>query len=375
MLSERRMDAVPADGRGTWDEVLDQIGIYDFYHLAAFHQLAEIRGEGKPVMAVFREGGWMVAFPLLVRPIDLPWSDEGQFDATSVVGMAGPLAPAGLPDEIRADWLADLQDFLTQHHIVSVYARLNYALGQMSLLAGLGSVSKRHTEVVIDVTTPPEEQLARYEHGHREQIARLRRMGFACRVGGLEDLDEFVVLYENTMDRLGDQATSRLDQPYFDYLMRHMPEHIHLMSCKQDSETVMMGMLSACNGIVHGLYMGMDPDYRRLSPFKLVIDESRRWACAKGARLLLLGSGNCRPDDTLLKFKLGFGGEERVYCTWSHVVDPVAYRDLCSSACRLTETEPDDSYFPLYRHPALTPVVTTDDSLLVGMGYGESTPV
>lgn len=367
MANPRRFEVIRSADGARWDEVLDEVGIYDFYHKAAFHRLAELRGEGSPVMVVFREQGWTVAFPLLVRPIDLPWASDGEMDATSVAGMAGPVATAGMPEGIRRCWLATLHDWLVKQRIVSVYTRLNYTMDQVSLLSGMGSVTQRHLEVSIDLTPSPEEQVARCRRGHRRQIAEMRHLGFACEEVGPDRLDEFVRLYYETMDEVDADSAFYFEPFYFSFLLREMPDQIHLFRCRDASgKTAMLVMYSICSGILHILYGGVDRSHSRYSPVKLVIDDLRERGNALGAKCVLLGSGRTLTRDSLFDFKMGFGGQEMVFRTWSHVADPRAYTALCDRAARAAGVVPDETYFPQYRHPILTEGAERPNSLISG---------
>ena len=42
---------------------------YDFYHLPAYHDMAEDADEGAPRLFVYTEGDHVIAIPFLLRPI------------------------------------------------------------------------------------------------------------------------------------------------------------------------------------------------------------------------------------------------------------------------------------------------------------------
>ena len=47
MSKNGRLEVITTDESGRWDEILQQVGAYAFYHRAAYHRLAENRGEGE----------------------------------------------------------------------------------------------------------------------------------------------------------------------------------------------------------------------------------------------------------------------------------------------------------------------------------------
>ena len=78
------------------------------------------------------------------------------------------------------------------------------------------------------------------------------------------------------------------------------------------------------------------------------------WAKGSGNRIYHLGGGvGSGPDDSLLRFKAGFGGREATLYTYGRVHDRALYGRLCElkmsfERARLGRVL-DDDYFPLYR--------------------------
>ncbi len=66
MASSSRHEVLTGPDGSRWDEVLDEIGTYDFCHLSRYNQLAEHFGQGRAHLLVFREGNCTIAFPLLL---------------------------------------------------------------------------------------------------------------------------------------------------------------------------------------------------------------------------------------------------------------------------------------------------------------------
>ena len=352
-MQKKSLEILSSSDVDRWSEVLAQIGQYDFYHLPQVHQLAEIYGEGRAVMPVFREGNYVIAFPMLLRDIDMS-CNEGYCDASSVRGLAGPLASsADIPEEVKHHFQLELQDFFEQNRIISAYSRLNPFLGFTDLLSGYGQTTESKILVSIDLTASQDIQESRYINNHKRQIKRLRTLGFTCEEVGLDHLDDFLRIYYNTMDRRSAVPIYYFDEKYFRFLVREMPGIVRFVACKDGDNIAYAGIFSFCGNIIHYHFGATDPEYYRLSPSKLAIDTIRNWGNEMGAVVFQLGSGVGAERDSLYEFKMGFGSEEHTYCTWRHIANQPVYDELCRESNLCADNDSNTSYFPAYRDPKL----------------------
>lgn len=350
------MEILTLSESGQWLAVLEKIGTYAFYHLPAFYGLYESLGLGKAIMPVFQDSGYAIAFPILVRDVEIPGvveAETGLRDAISVPGFAGPVASAEIPEAVRRRFVGELQGFFEQSGIISVYARLNPLTNPPGVLDGYGETVQVGVTVSIDLTDPSDVQRARYRQGHRYEINRLRKLGFVCEEVGPEYIDDFLRVYYDAMDRVHASREYYFDRRYIEYLLTDMSDVAHLFVCRQDGVIASAFIETACKGIMEVYIGGTASEYRRLAPDKLVYDTVREWGTSAGARVYHLGGGVGAQRDSLYEFKMGFGGEEHAYSTWRHVVNPEIYDELYRTASQRTGVELDESYFPRYRHPML----------------------
>ena len=340
---------------GQWREVLDRIGAYDFHHLPAYHKLAEMRGEGEARLLVYRECDHLAAFPILVRPLPslITYHSSLITDVTSAHGYLGPLASVGIPDDARQSFRDELQAYYESEGIVTAFTRLHPLFDQSAMLEGYGEIAEIGVTVSIDLTLPPHVQVAQYRKSNRYEIQRLKKMGYTCAEAGLERLDDFLRIYLETMHQLHADSYYFYDRAYFEYLFGDMADIMHLFVCMDGNTVACVGLFSNCNGIIQYHLAGTASEYRRMAPMKLMLDTVREWGIATGAKTFHLGGGVGAKRDSLYEFKMSFGGREHSFHVWRHVADQQLYDDLCAEACRRAGTRPDDSYFPIYRHPAL----------------------
>ena len=347
--------ALTADQSDAWKEVLDRIGVYDFHHLPSYHRLAEMRGEGEARLLVFQNRDHVTAFPVLVRQVgQVGRVIPDAWDVTSTHGYLGPLATPNIPEDTRQRFLDELDAYFRSHGMVTAFTRLHPLIDQSPILRGYGEIMDIGWTVSIDLTLPPEEQVARYRKSNRYEIQRLDKMGFTCAEAGIERLDDFLRIYIETMRNLNADPYYFYDRAYFEYLLCDMSEIMHLFICHDGDTPACVGLFSNCNGIIQYHLAGTGSEYRRLAPMKLMLDTVRKWGISKGATTFHLGGGVGAQRDSLFEFKKSFGSREHGFRGWKHVVDQELYDALCAEACRYAQ--PDDSYFPMYRHPALKEV-------------------
>lgn len=346
-----------------WMSALEQCALYDFYHLPAYHALAEEQGEGVAHLFLYREGAYQIALPLLFRDLKGlcpgPFLAPGGRDATSVYGYAGPVCSRpDIPEQVVQHFQTALRGWLEDLRVVNVFSRLHPLLPQRKLLARLGDFTASRT-VSIDLTLPENQQRSRIQPRARTSINKLRREGMTC-VKDVEGwyLEDFCRIYHETMRRVGAVERYFFPLSYFKRLLEKLGSRQHLFVCLWGGKAVSAGLFVACNGILQYHLSGTINDALRLSPMKLLLDEVRLWATGRGLRVLHLGGGaTSSPEDPLLLFKKSFSHLTHEFATWRWIVIPEAHQRLCEEKERWNDQQDLQTtvphYFPAYRSPCV----------------------
>ena len=347
--------------RRLWMEVLSTVAQHDVYHLPGYHEAAEQAGEGTARLLVFREAGYSIALPVLVRPCGEIDGLEGvpSDDATSVYGYAGPVSShEDPPAPVVESFHAALRESLAELRVVALFARLHPLLPQDRLIAGLGVTAPTGTTVSIDLTQPPDAQVGAYRQNHRDGIRKLRRLGAQC----LPDtdpaaMDEFVRIYHETMRRVDADPYYLFDRTYFVHLADLLAPALHLFTCRLDDEIIGGGLFFACRGLVQYHLGGTRTEYLGLAPMKLLFDSVREWAVERGMSVFHLGGGVGGREDSLFHFKAGFSSRRHPFATWRWIIDPERYQELtdrkASWNTRHGVTCASSEFFPAYRCPTV----------------------
>ena len=346
-----------------WMDVLERSCQYDFYHTPDYHLLAQEQGEGQPYLFVFSDQPYMIALPLLLRPVtSIPGLEklgEGWWDATSVYGYAGPVAShCEIPERVAQTFHAHLCAVLRQKGVVAVFSRLHPLLPQRAWLSAAGECLSLGPTVSIDLTLLPEQQRAQYRSNHRRDIRKLISMGMTC-VWDREQLhlDTFIDMYYERMRQLNASDDYFFAPAYFRRLVDAPNLHLQHFYCTLDDQIICGGLFSLCNGIVQYHLGTTKHAYMRLSPTKLLFDTVREWAIERNAHVFHLGGGVGAKEDSLFHFKAGFSHRRHEFATWNWVLLPDVYHQLClakehwNSVHALHSVSQD--FFPAFRSPTV----------------------
>lgn len=363
----RDCEVLTTSDASRWSEVLDQIGRHDFCHLHSYSRLAELSGHGRARMFVYRSGEHLLAFPLLLRDIDVtevPGIQGTLRDVTSVYGYAGPLANrSDVSEDVSTRFMGSIDDYFREHRVVSALSRMHPLLDQGPILDRLGKAVPVGCTLSVDLLLPEAEQFSAYRRNHRQDIKRLRAMGVTCAEVGLERLEDFVAMYHDNMDRVKAATRYYFSRSYFEHLLADMGDVSHLFMCLHDGRPVAGSIFTLCQGFVQWHLSGSRTDFDGPPPTKLIFDVARRWAKERGAHTLHLGGGVGGSKDSLYHFKRGFTRREHVYSIWRHIADPDVYAELTRVMSELSGLEPDDGFFPLYRHPIFEQALARRDEV------------
>jgi len=355
---EGRLTILGTEDEAAWMEVVHGAGSHDFCHLPRYHRVAELEGDGLAQLFVWREGGHMIALPLLVRPID-PAQPNGWQDATSVYGYGGPIvSPSDIPDSVIHHFQAALLQSFHALRIVTAFSRLHPLFPQHHILQGLGEFKIKGPTISIDLTQSEEVQWAGYHKRCRNTIRKLLEAGFV----GVHDtemryLPEFVEIYHETMGRVSAHRDYYFDLAYFQTLARELGPALHLFVVLHNDQVAGASLATLAGGIMQDFLGGSRNAFLKMSPDRLSVDTERRYARQMGAHVLHLGGGVGSQEDSVFEYKSRFSDRRHTFSTWQALLLPDVYGELCKDKTRLNAaqnrraTNPD--YFPAYRCPTV----------------------
>jgi lipid II:glycine glycyltransferase (peptidoglycan interpeptide bridge formation enzyme) len=327
-------------GDTKWNQCLQRSFIYDFHHTDFYHRLDT---PNKSLLLVASEGDDFIALPVVIRPIDgTIWSD-----LTSVYGYCGPISniqDPGLSENLIRIFHDGFISFCKSQNIVSAFSRLHPLIHQVSVFNNFGNVVELNKTVAIDLRLSAEQQKAQYRKSNKSELNQLRRKGFTVEEAKSEgDVDKFIEIYYETMDRVNATPNYYFTKEYFHLFLNSEEFSSKLLLAKFEDQIVAGAIFTVTDKIMQYHLAGTHKDYIRLTPMKLLIDEARLLGNSLTLEFLHLGGGVGGSDeDSLFRFKSGFSDHRCQYRVWNYILDEDAYNQLSNG-------KPESNFFPLYR--------------------------
>lgn len=347
----------PADPR--WAQALRELP-HDIYHTPGYLRASAEQEGGEPVAYLAREGDAALFAPLLLRPLPEELGAPAEWrDAVTPYGYAAPLLTPGADGETVRRLLAGFVDAAREGGLVSAFFRLHPLMElPLDALEARGTVHLHGPTVPVDLTGSLDEVLGRFRENHAVQIRRMGRAGFTGEWDRWETLDRFAELYNETMERVGADASYFFPPAYFHALRRELGDALHLCGVRApDGGLACAGLFSACGGTIQYFFSGTAAEHARRAPTKLMMDQVIRWGNEAGQRVLHLGGGVGGREDALFHFKAGFSPLRAEFRSWRVVVDAERYGTLADTWRGGAPAEGAESgFFPAYRAPAPVPV-------------------
>jgi lipid II:glycine glycyltransferase (peptidoglycan interpeptide bridge formation enzyme) len=195
---------------------------------------------------------------------------------------------------------------------------------------------------VRDLAPNPEELWMDCEHKVRKNVKKARRAGVTIELDATgERLDDFLRLYERTLERRDAPARYRFPREFFERL----PDARIYAHALHDGEVVSSELVLLSQLNAYSFLGGTASEAFDLRPNDLLKWELILWAKQAGKRRFVLGGGY-GADDGIFRYKRSFAPHGLVpFFTGSRVLQPELYDELTERAGGTGE----DAFFPAYR--------------------------
>jgi len=341
----------------SWLATLEQLP-HDVYHLPEYVALDAKRTATTPEAFLLQDGARIFFVPYLLRSCaDIVESDQAEvYDVISPYGYPGILmSPEASNNPEFPDFaLQQLRHTLQSRGVCSAFLRLHPILGEdFAKVFQSNPLSENGKTVSIDLTLDEGQIWAKTRRGHQSTINKCTRLGFTARtVSFAEYIDEFMAIYEETMDRVKARDSYYFSREYFAGLLK-LGSKIHLGVVELSGEIVCVCLFFESCGIVQAHLGGTKTEFLKQSPFNLLLHHMRLWAKARGHQYLHIGGGVGGKKDNLYTFKSGFSKLRHDFYTLRSVIDAQKYSDLvqlrAKAVSKSVEELEQSQFFPAYR--------------------------
>lgn len=176
----------------------------------------------------------------------------------------------------------------------------------------------------------------------------LRKCARTQRFSETDDIDRFMDLYGQTMEKNRADHFYYFTRAYFEQLLRI--SGVRLCRVELENECPAMGIFMCTDGIAHYHLSANSPSRMKLNANYFLLDEAFEEARGWGAGYFLLGGGRTNaPDDSLLMFKRKFSGETRPFYIAGIVHNRGKYVEYAERWARRNPVAGHIKYFLKYR--------------------------
>lgn len=325
-----------------WNKVVKSSNVHDFHHTSYYHS---IDNSFTNKMFVGYDGEDFIALPLVIRPI----GDTNFFDCTSVYGYAGPITNKSnfnFNDDFKIFFKKSFDNYCFDNSIISAFSRLHPLIDQSDFFNNFGKIVDVNKTISIDLTISPEQQRVQYRKSNKSEINQLKRKGFTVEeAANQDDIDAFVSIYYETMERVSATSGYFFSREYFNSFLNNSNFESKLLLAKYDNKVVAGAIFTLTEKIMQYHLAGTTEQYIKETPMKLILDEARLLGNQLHLQDLHLGGGVGGSDeDSLFRFKSGFSNKQCDFKVWQYIIDTDKYNELSEKI-----TNKNSNFFPLYR--------------------------
>lgn len=327
---------------------------HDFYHLPEYAELDAKLIQGTAKCWVAETEHCQIWIPLVERKIPENITKGKDYrDITSPYGYPGILFSELLSPFEFNKMIQRYQEDAAENNYITSFLRMNpisnpFTWQQTELIQ---QVYHGYT-ITIPLDRDIDSIRKNYSANHRKNIKKLRRKGFKFWLDEADHYDDFVTIYEQTMNRLNASEYYYFSKWYFDRLFEMVGNRIHLATVTAPGGDVAAGgIITDFNGVMQSHLTATKTDYLKEAPSKLMFDGIVHWAAGTHRKYFHLGGGLNSKEDSLYRFKKGFSSIKNQFSTLRIIHDKQRYNNLNYIALQENGQQKfaDPHYFPLYR--------------------------
>lgn len=301
----------------------------DVYFKEEYVRLYETEAE-KAVCCVASEGGQMMLFPYLCRTFEFMGKEYHDFE--TAYGYGGPVWN-NADDTFKEKALMCMVEELGKKNYIAGFVRFHPLLQNQEAFDTVGRlIADRHT-VAINLDQSMDDVWSNEIHSkNRNVIRKAEKAGCTFAADDkYEHLEDFIRLYDSTMDKLSADGFYYFNDDYYKHLVEGIPNSF--LGCVKDAEGKIISSAIFMYSGTYGHYhlSGSDKTQLSLSPNNLMLWEAAKELQKRGVKRFHLGGGTTgNEDDSLFLFKRRFSKDICQFYIGKLIFNEVIYNAICA---------------------------------------------
>lgn len=299
--------------------------------------------------AVYEGKRGTILYPFLLRSLkgESFWKPEAgdAFDIITPYGYGGPLVTDCTVTEgtLFQEFYASFKQWAETNKVVSEFVR--FSLFSKALPYYYGLTGHNNDNIVVNLKKAPEAFWTGLSYKVRKNVQAAQRHGItAIEDPGADRLDDFLEVYESTMQRRNAGSFYRFGRQWFEKLQQNLPGSCTFFYAFHESKVIAAELVLLSGTRAYSFLGGTLKSYFPLRPSDLLKYYILEWLRERGLNSFVIGGGY-RPHDGIFAFKQSFAPEGIVpFHTGKMIFDKERYRLLSQG-----KAIDGSGFFPVYR--------------------------
>jgi hypothetical protein len=320
----------------------------------AFLELMASTGYNPKALVVFKHQkpiGFYCFYSLKLCEMDPSWSNLSYRHAISAYGYGG--LTTSIKDK-HIDWKEPsllINNYFREQKYVSEFVRQDL-FDQAPEFSRGGGCKFQQNNIVVNLCQDKEALFSNYKHSVRKNIKRAVSSGLTVEFDfSSKSLDNFLFLYNKTMDRKGATKQFYFDRRSFENFIGEGSEDriFSFVTVKYREKIIAVELILLSCEYIYSFLGGLDFEFRDKRPADFLKHSVSKWGIENNYKKYILGGG-FTADDGIYKFKKAFS-RDGIYSfnTFNRVIDQDGYDKLIELRSRRDpQWQPTENFFPKY---------------------------
>ncbi|GAB3064058.1 GNAT family N-acetyltransferase [Salinicoccus sesuvii] len=324
----------------------------DIYFTKAYAEVNALIEAGEAIFIELDNQYGHITHSAIKREIANEIDGVKYYDLITPYGYGGPIIHRCI-DEARLieSYEVALHEYCEANRIVSEFVRFHPLFQNQEAFKDIYDVKYLRQTVGTDLRRFDNTFQSEFSTTARRRIRNLiKEEKYSCVLAkGFDDIEDFISIYKETMDRRHATDFYYFNRNYFYELKRRFRSQLVTTTVYYQGEIIAMGLYFLSGKVVHDHLNGTKAEYLHLSPAYLLKYTMMNWASKNGFDVIHYGGGvSNAQDDSVLKFKKSFAKNTDFEF---HIGSRIWNQSVYEVLCRNRDIDSTSGFFPAYRAP------------------------
>lgn len=327
------MEIISVQQKETWNNLVKSFSQWDVYYLQEYAYSLKLHGDGEPYLIYDKYENGRMCYVVMQQDIaSFPalsdYLEPGvYYDWSTPYGYGGPLTDGEITEKWMARFLGNLTEWCKEHGVITQFFRYHPLQQNQKVMEQISDVIYEKKTVYVD-TESKEIIFQNMTPNNRNMIRKAIKNGIQIVTDQGERMDDFIAIYEQTMQMHQAADYYYFEKQYFEYLRDEMRENTIFFYALYQGQTISAAIFFYNKQFMHYHLSGTLQKYRNLAATNLLLSRATEWAADHGISKLHLGGG-VEAEDSLLTFKKHFNRNGLIdFCIGRTIFDERIFQEL-----------------------------------------------